>query len=362
MISFPSNNVCPNKRVDYSDDLNNVEVFSFLGCTWKYADPNQEGSGGAINIDHSRKKPSNQSLYIIRCSFLNSNLTKYDLDGGAFYTDGIGTFNLSSSVFQNLSSKNTGGGVAWDTNLCLLIHNCSFNTCTATDEVGALNIRDFGHYLDSTCLSHSSYGSIFGCSFLKCFAGGSIGAFFSSSFPLIGSMRSCVFESCHSTREQGAVVIAFARRGKNDVIFYYCFFNNNTCGRACNRTDIWLRGLENNPYNSTSPIVLSYSTTPPNFVRCYYFYEDKSKWLSDAPSPFNQFDYPYSDSSPGVDSFGCGISCVYPCKTRAWLETHEVKGVTVIPTYCLTSSSSASSSSSSASSYSSVDSSSLSSS
>jgi hypothetical protein len=116
------------------------------------------------------------------------------------------------------------------------------------------------------------------------------------------------------------------------------FFNGNECGSSNYGSDVYISNsaaLSGNP-----PFLSSYSTTPQEGKkRCYYGeiinsqwkYQNKSEWLTDAPSSFHQM--MNEEHEEREDSYGCGIDECFPCSSSVGIEKSKLNGVNVIPMF-----------------------------
>jgi predicted outer membrane repeat protein len=179
------------------------------------------------------------------------------------------------------------------------------------------------------CENHSTYGTIFGCLFKQCRAQTyDTGGLVINNPDSSGFVRSCVFDSCTATTNGGGIYMSTFSGFTTKEFLFYCFFNENKCGTGTYHYggDVCIDGtyFSDNP----KPFPSCYSTTGINLKRCMESSTNKDGWLENAPSPFIQ--YVNDGHENATDSYGCGISESFPCKTETWARQNAtLAGVTV---------------------------------
>ncbi|KAH7818346.1 uncharacterized protein MONOS_5912 [Monocercomonoides exilis] len=117
----------------------------------------------------------------------------------------------------------------------------------------------------------------------------------------------CLFYHCSSL--SGGAVFLLLNANNKRVLFYYCYFHNNTCTRC--GYDMLLHGSTSNNIDPTC-----YSTGQTSYRVCINFnsYAYRSDWLR---NDFGNVRFVSStDSQPkGIDSYACGLDKSYPCST-----------------------------------------------
>ncbi|KAH7832625.1 uncharacterized protein MONOS_13806 [Monocercomonoides exilis] len=105
----------------------------------------------------------------------------------------------------------------------------------------------------------------------------------------------------------GGAACQFINTNNNGILFYFCFFHNNTCMKGGH--DIV---LQNSTSNNIDPSCFSTSQTSNRVSTNYYSIVDKSEWLR---KDFGNVRFVSStDSQPkGIDTYACGLDKSYPC-------------------------------------------------
>jgi len=202
------------------------------------------------------------------------------------------------------SSYGSGGAIfCKDKNININIINCIFTCCSASYQGGAiwlynLNIVELYKCKIEECTSNSGSGGgvllytfqapsessnkycISGCSFNKCNStnlyGGGI---FIWSPPAEFKMQNTIFISCHAGGWGGGIYFRITGNiNINQKQFYYCYFDNNTCGAKGMDVNIYDKDvniLKGNPFH------YSFSSSSDNKKLYFERTDGKEDWRGD---------------------------------------------------------------------------------
>jgi hypothetical protein len=152
-IADPIYQGCSNNTARINNPF--ITPLNFKGCTWN----GTEGfDGGALYY----YKHDGATLIVRECSFVNTTANF----GGGIAVSEIGTAHLISSLFENTSAGFSGAYHLKLISHSTLVHNCSFDNCTADLDTGGLRLQMFN--ITSTDSDHLKYSTVFGCRFYNC--------------------------------------------------------------------------------------------------------------------------------------------------------------------------------------------------
>ncbi|KAH7822801.1 uncharacterized protein MONOS_7096 [Monocercomonoides exilis] len=279
-------------------NLTNSQSFSL--CEWEDCTAPQ---GGALYVYNNE----NAILDVENCSFTKCNASS--TNGGGICALNIAECSVKHSTFINCSCEGTndlgGGGVMMGNVLIQsLVDDCSFEDCSSGEDGGAIEFHPTMTEKQKKCIIDSM--------FLFCSAndtidgnGGAIEHWNPTDKVVISN---CLFCHCHSMCGGGAVT-QHVNANNDGILFYYCFFHNNTCERG--GRDIVLYGSTSNNIDQSC-----YSTTQTeNRVSTKYdSIEDRSEWLR---NDFESVRFVSStETQPNAkDTYACGINESHPCGT-----------------------------------------------
>eukprot|EP00770_Monocercomonoides_exilis_P015040 MONOS_14986.1-p1 / transcript=MONOS_14986.1 / gene=MONOS_14986 / organism=Monocercomonoides_exilis_PA203 / gene_product=unspecified product / transcript_product=unspecified product / location=Mono_scaffold01120:7982-13758(+) / protein_length=1908 / sequence_SO=supercontig / SO=protein_coding / is_pseudo=false len=242
--------------------------------------------------------------------------------GGALYVHGnasaILTVENSSFTRCNASSTNGGGIYAQRIAECI-VHHSTFDQCSAAATNGyggggimvdnvytqpVVDDSNDGGAIQKECVVNSFFDNC-QCNFSINGAGGAIIIWDPVNKVIVSN---CLFCHCHSMCGGGAAC-QFINTNNNGILFYFCFFHNNTCMKGGH--DIV---LQNSTSNNIDPSCYSTRQTSNRVSTNYYSIVDKSEWLR---KDFGNVRFVSStDSQPkGIDTYACGLDKSYPCST-----------------------------------------------
>ncbi|KAH7820337.1 uncharacterized protein MONOS_2244 [Monocercomonoides exilis] len=306
----PEEFICRNTSINFGKremnalekkgQMNITDSQSFSLCEWTDCTAPQ---GGALYVHDN----SNAILKVENSSFTRCNATS--TRGGGIYALNIAESIVLHSVFVQCSAAattNAGGGGIMEESICVqpIVDDCSFQNCSSGNDGGAIDLRPTMTKKQKQCIVNSF--------FINCkvnhttsSTGGAVEHWDCIDKVVISN---CLFRDCYSKSGGGAACQRINE--KNDgILFYYCFFHNNSCEQG--GYDIALQGSSKNNIDSTC-----YSTRQAsNRVSLDYLeIVDKSEWLR---NDFGRVRFVSSAQKQpnAMDSYACGLDKSYPCST-----------------------------------------------
>ena len=283
------NNECVSSRHDLTEEVS----YKFTFCSFSQL-CGESDNGGAISCTGSSIQTST-SLLVASCSFSECSAP----DGGAIYTSTLSSFELQNSFFFDCSStynsSNHGGGSVWISaiqhQLVLCTNEFTSSTCKGSG----------GGVLIEQC-SDTIYGAeiIHGCKFLDCNAtdqspdGGGVCVW--NNLKTIG-LCCCLFSSCHSAEDGGAIRHDINGYEPNSYPIRFCFFERNA---AMYGNDIYFSyALSESPcfhcFSTATEQSICYSTGDYN-----YNFDD---WLPIGDIRYIKDDGVDTDTTQCIDTF-----------------------------------------------------------
>ncbi|KAH7822227.1 uncharacterized protein MONOS_11673 [Monocercomonoides exilis] len=280
--------------------MNLTDSQSFSLCEWEDCTAPQ---GGALYVhDNDNAILSVKNSSFVRC---NASSTK----GGGIYALNIAECIVIHSSFVQCSAAattNAGGGGIMEENIYVqtIVDDCSFKNCSSGNDGGAINLNPTMTKNQKECITNSI--------FVFCLANssgdGSSGAIEHWNPKDKVIVTNCLFCHCHSMCGGGAICQLINTKN-NGILFYYCFFHNNSCEQGGH--DIALQGSSKNNIDSTC-----YSTrqTSNRVSSDYSKIVDHSEWLR---NDFGRIRYISSvQTEPNsIDTYACGLDESHPCNT-----------------------------------------------
>eukprot|EP00770_Monocercomonoides_exilis_P010838 MONOS_10785.1-p1 / transcript=MONOS_10785.1 / gene=MONOS_10785 / organism=Monocercomonoides_exilis_PA203 / gene_product=unspecified product / transcript_product=unspecified product / location=Mono_scaffold00504:43502-48745(+) / protein_length=1748 / sequence_SO=supercontig / SO=protein_coding / is_pseudo=false len=295
--------------------MDTTEGQFFSLCEWVDCTAPQ---GGALYVhDNSTAILTVENSSFARC---NASSTK----GGGIYALKIAECIVTHTTFVQCSAATPlyygGGGIQLQYVYAQsIVEDCLFNKCSSGDDGGAMDLRETKTQRQKHCIINSV--------FEFCRA--------NSSDSLAGAINhwecndqiiltNCLFRNCYSMCGGGAVTITINSKN-NGILFFYCFFHNNTCEKGGH--DIVLQGSTANNIDSTC---FSTRETDNRVSTKYGSIDDRSEWLR---NDFGIIRFVSSTDSKqkGVDTYACGMDKSYPCNTISHCLTQLIPNhVTII--------------------------------
>ncbi|KAH7818157.1 uncharacterized protein MONOS_10021 [Monocercomonoides exilis] len=303
--------VCKNTTINFGkreanalkkkEKLNTTESQSFSLCEWIDCTSPQ---GGALYVHGN----ASAILTVENSSFTRCNASS--TRGGGICALKIAECIVQHTTFIQCScaSINTdcgGGGInAEEISTQSLIDCCFFQNCSSGNDAGAIDLRQTMTKKQKNC--------VLDCSFSNCSAlhsgnsGGGAMEHYGCTDQVITS--NCLFCYCYSKCGGGAVCLHI-NANNNGILFYYCFFHNNTCGRSGH--DIVLQSSTSN--NIDTSCYSTRQTTNRVSIK-YDSIVDRSEWLRNDGGRTRFVSS--TETQPNVkDTYACGINESHPCST-----------------------------------------------
>ncbi|KAH7815653.1 uncharacterized protein MONOS_9923 [Monocercomonoides exilis] len=310
--SFSSHElICKNTTINFGkremnalqkkEKLNTTESQSFSLCEWNDCTSPQ---GGALYVHGN----ASAILTVENSSFTRCSASS-TRGGGICALNIAECIVLHSSFVQcSCASINTdcgGGGInAEEISTQSLIDCCFFQNCSSGNDGGAIDLRQTMTKKQKNC--------VLDCSFSNCSAlhsgnsGGGAMEHYGCTDQVITS--NCLFCYCYSKCGGGAVCLHI-NANNNGILFYYCFFHNNTCGRSGH--DIVLQSSTSN--NIDTSCYSTRQTTNRVSIK-YDSIVDRSEWLRNDGGRTRFVSS--TETQPNVkDTYACGINESHPCST-----------------------------------------------
>jgi hypothetical protein len=196
-----------------------------------------------------------------------------------------------------------------------LVHNCSFDNCTAqTGDTGGLLLWNFNV---SGSTNHSTYMTVFGCRFIHCTSTNAhIGGLVIHTPPSGVGIQDCLFHKCRGSTGCGGIWFHVGSDfPKTGEFVCYCLFVDNTCGSTYPGKDIHVY-LPSQHF--TSNITIECYTT--GTQTCYQNGTGYVNWLGSTGGQFTQTVNEYDPHA--LDTYGCGIHVDWPCASVGWANDH----------------------------------------
>eukprot|EP00770_Monocercomonoides_exilis_P015776 MONOS_15727.1-p1 / transcript=MONOS_15727.1 / gene=MONOS_15727 / organism=Monocercomonoides_exilis_PA203 / gene_product=unspecified product / transcript_product=unspecified product / location=Mono_scaffold01330:43-5832(-) / protein_length=1912 / sequence_SO=supercontig / SO=protein_coding / is_pseudo=false len=302
--------ICKNTTINFGkremnafqkkERMDTTESQSFSLCEWVDCTAPQ---GGALYVHEN----STAILTVENSSFTRCNASS--TRGGGIYAFKISECMVLHSSFYKCEAAGTtdcgGGGIMAENVLTqTLVVSSSFRNCSTGNDAGAISICPTMTIRQKHCIIDSL--------FLNCEAnnpssstGGAIEHWKPTDKVIVSN---CFFCNCMAMLGGGAV---FQDVGSNNcgILFYYCFFHNNSC--RIGGHDIVLKNSTSNNIDSSC-----YSTreTENRVSLDYSKIVDKSEWLR---NDFGRIRFVSSTDSKqkGIDTYACGLDKSHPCNT-----------------------------------------------
>ncbi|KAH7829015.1 uncharacterized protein MONOS_5227 [Monocercomonoides exilis] len=279
-------------------NLTNSQSFSL--CEWEDCTSSQ---GGALYVHDNEKA----ILTVENSSFVRCNASSEK--GGGIYALKIAECIVTHSTFTQCaataSSDGCGGGMYLE-NIYYqsVVDDCSFQNCSAGNDAGAIDLRPTKTQRQKECIINSLFSSC-KANHSASSAGGAI-EHWSCTDQVVFS--NCLFCNCHSMCGGGAAGILINSLNYG-ILFYYCFFHNNSCSKGGH--DI---ALHNSTSNNIDSSCYSTRNTTNRVSSRYDSIVDKSGWLK------NDFERTRFASSAqtepnSIDTYACGRDESHPCRT-----------------------------------------------
>ncbi|KAH7816518.1 uncharacterized protein MONOS_10983 [Monocercomonoides exilis] len=282
------------------EQMDTTESQSFSLCEWEDCTAPQ---GGALYVHDNE----NAILTIENSSFArcNASLTR----GGGIFALNIAVCIVLHTTFVQCSAAATpdyGGGAITIENINIqpIVDDCSFHSCFSGNDGGAIELSWSKTEKQKKCIinSHFDYCR---CNDSSNGAGGAIEHWNPAEIVVISN---CQFCNCYSMCGAGAVY-QYINTNNYGILFYYCFFHNNTCKKGGH--DIVLIDSTSNNIDSTC---FSTRQTENRVSTHYYSVIDKSEWLR---NDFGKVRFVSSvQTEPNaIDTYACGRDESHPCCT-----------------------------------------------
>eukprot|EP00770_Monocercomonoides_exilis_P015830 MONOS_15781.1-p1 / transcript=MONOS_15781.1 / gene=MONOS_15781 / organism=Monocercomonoides_exilis_PA203 / gene_product=unspecified product / transcript_product=unspecified product / location=Mono_scaffold01354:48-2809(-) / protein_length=920 / sequence_SO=supercontig / SO=protein_coding / is_pseudo=false len=280
--------------------MNITDSQSFSLCEWTDCTAPQ---GGALYVHDNE----NAILKVENSSFTRCDATS--TSGG-----GILAIKIAECIVQHttitecscaaINTDYEGGGLSI-VNIFNqpMIDNCLFNNCSSGDDGGAVDLRQAKTQRQNECIINSIFKYCGGNN------SGSEGGAILHWNPIDKVIISnCFFINCYSMGSGGAVD-QLINDNNNGILFYFCFFHNNTC--ALWGHDIVLHSSTSNNIDSSC---FSTRNTSNRVSLDHSKIIDRSEWLR------NDFGKVRFVSSTQIqpnskDTYACGLDKSYPCNT-----------------------------------------------
>ncbi|KAH7823375.1 uncharacterized protein MONOS_10772 [Monocercomonoides exilis] len=281
--------------------MDTTEGQSFSLCEWVDCTAPQ---GGALYVHDN----STAILAVENCSFTRCNASS--TKGGGIYALKIAECIVTHTTFVQCTcaAKNSdyeGGGILIES-ICVqpIVDDCLFNNCSSGDDGGAVDIRETKTQRQKKCVINSffdhcqSNGTGDG-------EGGAIMHFNPTDKVVISN---CHFCNCYSLSGGGAIS-QHINTNNDGILFFYCFFHNNTCEKGGH--DIVLQGSATNNIDSTC---FSTRETENRVSLDYSKIVDKSEWLRNDAGRIRFVSSVHTEPN-AKDTYTCGLDKSYPCNT-----------------------------------------------
>jgi hypothetical protein len=196
-----------------------------------------ENEGGVIYY-YSDGYPS---FSFILCQFTNTSVSREGYSGGALCIATATSLVFEKNIFCNSSAGNAGSMRIQLISSCIFISNCSFENSSVSDYAGGVFLVEF-ILADPLCPSHSSFGTIFGCSFVCCSSVKTGGGLRIQRPQEEGCVKSCLFHSCFSSELNGGGISfnTLSEEIEDKIILYFSFFSWKRCNKW-SRCEHWNR-------------------------------------------------------------------------------------------------------------------------
>ncbi|KAH7825991.1 uncharacterized protein MONOS_4562 [Monocercomonoides exilis] len=281
--------------------MNITDCQSFSLCEWTDCTAPQ---GGALYVHDNE----NAILKVENSSFTRCNASSKR--GGGIYALNVAECIVLHSAFLQCScaaiDTDCGGGgiMIENVNMQPMVDNCLFNNCSSGDDGGAIDLRPTMTKKQKKCIVNSF--------FINCKAnhtssstGGAIEHWDCIDKVVISN---CLFRNCHSMCGGGAVC-QWINENNNGILFYYCFFHNNTCVKGGH--DVVLYDSTENNIDSSC---FSTKKTSNRVSTKFSSVVDKSDSLR---NDFGRIRFVSSVQTQlnAKDTYACGLDKSYPCNT-----------------------------------------------
>ncbi|KAH7816463.1 uncharacterized protein MONOS_15595 [Monocercomonoides exilis] len=268
--------------------MNLTDSQSFSLCEWTDCTAPQ---GGALYVHDN----TNAILSVENSSFLRCNaLSTF---GGGIYALNIAECIVLHTTFVQCSAAAT-------TDNGLIVDDCSFKNCSSGNDGGAVGLSWSKTEKQKECIinSHFDYCR---CNSSSNGAGGAIEHWNPAEIVVISN---CLFCNCYSMCGGGAVY-QHINTNNYGILFYFCFFHNNSCVKGGH--DIVLQGSKENNIDSTC---FSTRQTDNRVSTEYRLIIDKSECLR---NDFGKVRFVSSvQTEPSaIDAYACGLHESHPCCT-----------------------------------------------
>ncbi|KAH7816332.1 uncharacterized protein MONOS_9001 [Monocercomonoides exilis] len=280
--------------------MNTTESQTFLSCEWTNCTAEQ---GGALNVHDN----SNAILKVEDSSFTRCNASS--TNGGGICAQRIAECIVLHSSFIQCSAAATNGfggaGIIFDNvNTQPLVDDCLFQNGSSADDGGAIYFYQTKTERQKVGVVNSFYDNC-QCNSSINGAGGAI-IHWGCTDQVIFS--NCLFCHCFAMCWGGAVCIEI-KSNNMGILFLYCFFHGNTCGKLGHDLS-----LQDSTSNNIDPTCYSTSKTTNRVCTNFYSNVDHSEWLR---KDFGNVRFVSStDSQPkGIDTHACGMDESHPCST-----------------------------------------------
>ncbi|KAH7823427.1 uncharacterized protein MONOS_3659fu3660 [Monocercomonoides exilis] len=281
--------------------MDTTESQSFSLCEWVDCTAPQ---GGALYVHENE----NAILTVENCSFTRCNASS--TKGGGIYALKIAECIVTHTTFVQCTcaAKNSdyeGGGILIESIYVQpIIDDCLFNNCSSGEDGGAVDIRETKTQRQKKCFINSFFDNC-RCNGTNDGEGGAIVHCNSMDKVVISN---CYFCNCFSMTAGGAIS-QHINTNNDGILFFYCFFHNNTCMKGGH--DIVLQDSTSNNIDSSC-----YTTrqTDNRVSTKYDSIDDRSEWLR---NDFGRIRFVSSvHTEPNsVDTYACGMDKIYPCNT-----------------------------------------------
>ncbi|KAH7824218.1 uncharacterized protein MONOS_13035 [Monocercomonoides exilis] len=302
--------VCKNTTISYgkreinalnkTQRIDTTESQTFLSCEWVDCTSPQ---GGALYVHNNE----NAILSVENSSFTRCNASS--TKGGAIYALKIAECIVLHSFFTqstcaSINVDGGGGGImAENVHVQSMVDDCSFSNCSSGNDGGAINLRPTKTERQKYCIINSCFECC-KASNSTTSTGGAIEHWESTDKVVI---TNCLFCRCHSIC--GGAVSQQINANNNGILFYYCFFHNNTCTNAGH--DIYFDDSSENNIDSSC---FSTRKTGNRVSTKYDSIVDRSEWLRNDFGTA-RFVSSTETKASAKDTFACGINETYPCNT-----------------------------------------------